>query len=575
MGFVQPDLPTVDHDEWNRLDRAGKMRPLAEHYARSGFGSPDVLVLFYVLKVALYALIGWGLVLGTPGIDGALTPSDWFRQPEAFFKMALFTMLWEVLGLGCGFGPLNGRFLPPLGTFLYWLRPGTIRLAPFRGRLPGTGGDTRTVLDVVLYAAFVIATLRALWGPMDRSEVALVVALLVIVGLRDQVVFLAARGEVYGPMAIAYLFADGDRITAAKLALLVIWWGAAVSKLNRHFPSVLAAMLANSPFWRVGGLTRRLWRDHPDDLRPSALPTVLSHIATAVEFAAPAVLLFATGGPILVIAAVLIIGFHLGILSSVPMGVPLEWNVFMIWGVITLHLGHPGFPPHPIRSPVPIAALIAVMAFFVVLGNLRPDRVSFLPSMRYYAGNWATTIWCLTDRALERIEQDVVAATMLPHRQLETVYGDADSAAVPLVMGYVFRGFHAHGPALWTLADRACPGLGDPDPEHLALDGEFIAGLALGWNFGDGHLHAEPLADALHRRCRFEPGEVRIAFLESQPIQRQQQEYRLLDAATGCFERGFIEVADLLTRQPTDADVPLHVTWSATPASPTGSGSDT
>jgi hypothetical protein len=40
----------------------------------------------------------------------------------------LYTMLFEVVGFGCGFGPLNNRFFPPMGSIIYWLRPGTIRL---------------------------------------------------------------------------------------------------------------------------------------------------------------------------------------------------------------------------------------------------------------------------------------------------------------------------------------------------------------------------------------------------------------------------------------------------------------
>ncbi len=40
-----------------------------------------------------------------------------------FEKVVLYTMLFEVVGLGCGFGPLNNRFFPPMGSILYWLRP--------------------------------------------------------------------------------------------------------------------------------------------------------------------------------------------------------------------------------------------------------------------------------------------------------------------------------------------------------------------------------------------------------------------------------------------------------------------
>ena len=34
-----------------------------------------------------------------------------------------------------------------------------------------------------------------------------------------------------------------------------------------------------------------------------------------------------------------------------------------------------------------------VLVGLPVLGNFRPDLISFLPSMRYYAGNWATSQW--------------------------------------------------------------------------------------------------------------------------------------------------------------------------------------
>ena len=39
-----------------------------------------------------------------------------------------------------------------------------------------------------------------------------------------------------------------------------------------------------------------------------------------------------------------------------------------------------------------LIALIALSGIGLpLLGNLRPDKFSFLPAMRYYAGNWATT----------------------------------------------------------------------------------------------------------------------------------------------------------------------------------------
>lgn len=557
MGFLQPNLPEVDHETWHALPRLERMRPMFRHYAEHGFGSPDVVVVMYVVKIALYIAVGWAFVLTTPGIDGFFGPSSWFRDPAFFFKFALWTMLFEVLGLGCGFGPLNLRFVPPMGAFLYWLRPGTIRLPVAAGRIPGTGGDSRSLVDVAFYAALVAALLVALVGALTRTEVAVVVVLLAVVGLRDQVIFLAARGEVYGSLAVAYLLADGDRITAAKLVMIVIWFGAAASKLNRHFPFVLATMLSNSPTWRFGGMRRHLWRDFPDDLMPSRLAAGIAHTATVVEFAVPLLLLVSGDGPVLRVAAVVMILFHLNILTSFPMGVPLEWNVFMIGGVVALFLGHPGLDPSALEQPWAVALLVGSLVAVVVLGNLVPSKVSFLPAMRYYAGNWAASFWCFRGDALDRFDRGVKKASMLPHLQLEKVYGSAEEAAVPLHMGYAFRGFHSHGRALWTLVPEAC---GPDHEDYLVLDGELVAGTSLGWNFGDGHLHGERLISALQKRCDFQPGDVRIVFVESQPFHRGTQEYRLYDAATGEFARGEVEVADLVERQPSAADVPLHPT---------------
>lgn len=556
MGFIQPDLPVVDHDEWSRLPRQERIRPMTQHFGTHGFGSPDVVVLGYVIKLVVFVTVGWAFILSTPGIDGWFAVGDWWRNYTVFYKFALFTMLWEVLGLGCGFGPLNLRFIPPMGSALYWLRPGTIRLPPFGGRIPGTAGDTRTPLDVVLYAAFLVATVVALWGAMTRAEVAVVVVLLVLVGLRDQVIFLAARAEVYGSFAIAFLFAAADQLTGAKAVMLMIWWGAAVSKINRHFPSVLAAMQSNNPFLRFGRIKERFHRGWPDDMRPGPLAAALAHSATVVELVVPTILVFSAGGTLTTVCAFIMIAFHLGIISSVPMGVPLEWNVTMIAGVVFLFLAHPGIAWSTLVAPWLIALLVVVLLAGIVAGNVRPDRVSFLIGMRYYAGNWAASLWCFRNaEALDVLDANTVTATMLPHKQLEKIYGSPQEAQIPLHMGYAFRGFHSHGKALWSLI----PEVVGPDHEsYTVMDGELIAGMVLGWNFGDGHLHDEKLAAALQKRCGFAPGDVRVIFVESEPFGKGTQAWRLFDVATGPLGSGWCDVDDLVNGQPWSDDIPLH-----------------
>lgn len=570
FGILRPGLPVVDFDEWSRGTRAEKLRPMARHWAEVGFGTPVLLHLCYVVKIGLYLLGGWLFALTTEGIDGFTAVGTWWSEPIVFQKVVLFTMLFEVVGLGCGFGPLNNRFFPPMGSILYWLRPGTIRLPPWPDRMPGTRGTRRTLFEVVLYAALLIVLLVALvsngTGPdaaLDTTvgvlpvwQIAAVLGLLAVLGLRDKTIFLAARGEVYAALAVTFLFGGADLIVGAKIVLVVIWIGAAVSKLNKHFPFVVSTMMSNSPVVRPRALKRLFFERFPDDLRPGRLSRWFAHGGTAVEMGAPLVLFFAHGGWPTAVAATALIGFHLVILTAIPMGVPLEWNVFMIFGVLTLFVAHADVGLSAVGNPVPLVLLLILLAGVVAVGNLFPRKVSFLPGMRYYAGNWDTTLWCIRPSADAKIREGIVAVAAMPAAQLQRFYGSPEAAQIPLYLGYAFRAFNTHGKALFTLAHRAMAGHDEAD--YVLTDGERICSTALGWNFGDGHLHSEQLIAALQQRCGFEPGEVRVVLLDAQPIHRQTQRYRLVDAATGEFESGSVRVADMVVRQPWDDDVPVY-----------------
>ena len=572
MGFLKQDAPVVDYEQWSKGTRAEKIVPMARHWAEVGFGTPVVLHLFYVVKILLYILGGWLFVLATKGIDGFTNVASWYAEPIVFEKVVLYTMLFEVIGLGCGFGPLNNRFFPPMGSILYWLRPNTIRLPPWPNRVPLTTGSTRTPVDALLYAALLVMLLVALFsngtGPIPALETTVgvlpmwqiwtILGLLAVLGLRDKVIFLAARGEVYASFTVAFLFAGVDMIVAAKLVCLVIWLGAATSKLNKHFPFVISTMMSNNPVFRPRFIKRKFFEHFPDDLRPGRLSRWLAHFSTAIEGLVPLVLFFSHGGWPTAIAAFVMLCFHFGILSSIPMGVPLEWNVFMMFSVLALFVGHCAGRAHGHDSPLPLLLFI-VVAGTVIVGNLAPRKVSFLPGMRYYAGNWDTTLWCVKPSAAEKIEKNIVSIASMPQAQMERYYGSPETAQMYLYMGYAFRAFNTHGRAMFTLAHRAMAGQNEDD--YVLTDGERICSTAIGWNFGDGHMHNEQLIAAMQERCHFEPGEIRILLLDAQPIHKQRQEYRLVDAATGEFERGYVKVADMVTRQPWDDTVPVHVTW--------------
>ena len=174
MGFLKPELPQIDIAEWSKGTRSEKIRPMARHWAEVGFGTPVALHLFYVVKILLYILGAWLFAVSTTdGLGGFTDVASWYAEPIVFEKVVLYTMLFEVIGLGCGFGPLNNRFFPPMGSILYWLRPDTIRLPPWPDRVPLTKGTARTPVDVALYAALLLMTFGTLFadgtGPVPRA----------------------------------------------------------------------------------------------------------------------------------------------------------------------------------------------------------------------------------------------------------------------------------------------------------------------------------------------------------------------------------------------------------------------
>jgi len=105
---------------------------------------------------------------------------------------------------------------------------------------------------------------------------------------------------------------------------------------------------------------------------------------------------------------------------------------------------------------------------------------------------------------------------------------------------------HLHGRALQQLLPLAV----DDIDAYTWRDGELVAGVVLGWNFGDGHLHSEALLEAVQRRCGFAPGELRCIFVESQPLGNPFLSWRIADAAEGQLHAGHIRVKDLLDLQP-------------------------
>ncbi len=540
--FLKPVLPPYDPLEWAKLPFAERSRMVCRAWAMQGYGTPLAIYALYAAKIAFY-VVGWAFFCSfTPGLGELGRLGEWWDRPEAFQKAIVWSLLFEILGLGCGSGPLTGRYVPPVGGALYFLRPGTTKLPLLRG-LPLVGGWRRTWLDVLLYAATLGCAVTALVTPHPGTGTFVPLAILVpVLGLLDETLFLCARGEHYWTTIVVFALAS-EFVPGAKGVHAALWFWAGVSKLNHHFPAVVGVMTSNSPFLRFQWIRRLMYRGYPDDLSPSRLAGAMGHLGTLLELGVPVLLLAGDGGPLTTVGLVLMVLLHTFITSNVPMGVPLEWNVIMVYGGFFLFGRHAG--ASVLAAAPPVLALLATMCVAVpLLGNLFPSRIPFLLAMRYYAGNWAYSVWFFRGESWRKLDRLRKSSRWI-YDQLGLLYERSTCVGV---VGKVmaFRLMHLHGRLLSRLVPKAVPRLED----YEWIDGELVAGMVLGWNFGDGHLHREELLEAVQAQCGFEEGELRCVLVESQPLGRPTLHWRIVDAKTGRLEEGHADVRELRSLQP-------------------------
>ena len=582
MGFTKPNFPPVEPAEFLQKPLMERMKLLALNWVENGYGAPTMVHTIYIAKLLFcYVLGGVAVATWTSGLPAFWHVADWWNQPIVYEKAILWTVLLEAIGVAGSWGPLAGKTKPMTGGIRFWARPGTIRLRPWR-RVPFTAGDRRTWLDVVLYLALLVSVAVPLVLPGVHSDslsaavpgntsglvnpvlIVPAMVLLVLAGLRDKVVFLAARGEQYLPAMLFFtVLPFVDMIIALKLLIVVVWVGAGFSKFGLHFSNVVPPMVSNSPAIPFKWIKRAHYRDYPNDIRPSHVASLMAHVGgTFVEVATPLILLFSPYRPLTIAAVVLMVAFHLFITSTFPLAVPLEWNILFGYAAIFLFLGFPnwnGYGVADMSSPWLTVAIVAGLLFFPVLGNLRPDLVSFLPSMRQYAGNWASAVWAFAPGAEQKLNAVKRSSTNQVDQLVAFGYEPA-WAEISMQQPIAWRTMHSQGRGLFSLLLRHLPDI----DTRTVREAEFICNTLVGFNFGDGHLHNEDLINAVQRQAGFEPGELVVAWVESQAVHSRVQHYKVIDAALGVIERGTWTVADAVSEQPwlPNGPIPTQVTWS-------------
>jgi hypothetical protein len=503
LPLMTPTPPPYDALSWEKKPFAEKVRMVCQAWALQGYGSPIGAILIYAVKVLAYLWAWTAFVRFTPGLGEVSEFGRWWSEPVAFQKAILWSLLFEISGLGCGSGPLTGRYFPPIGGVLYFWRPGTTK-RPLFPELPLVGGHRRTILDVALYVGLQVALLWALTRPA---------------------------------------------ITGAELWPVVILLPISSRPTGSPAPRRCSSRCGSGPASPSSTTTSRGGRGD-DQQQPghplragcaagctAATPTIsavaagagMAHAGTALELAVPLVLGSPTAGPARRrpgADAVL----HTFITSSVPMGVPLEWNVMVVYGGFALFWRHPERRVVRRRPParrVPGRSRSSACRSSATCGRTR-----------------SRSCWrCATTRATGPTACGCSAATATAssigspsppwiHDQLARFYDPRTAVGlVGKVIG--FRLMHLHGRALPTLLPKAVD----------APTSRTTSGSTASWSRASRSAGTSATATsttraccaAIQAQCGFEPGELRCVFVEAQPLER---------------ERGELEVADLRQRQP-------------------------
>jgi len=170
------------------------------------------------------------------------------------------------------------------------------------------------------------------------------------------------------------------------------------------------------------------------------------------------------------IGLVLMVVLHGFITSNVPMGVPLEWNVNMVYGGLFLFWKHADVSVFDVSLPVAAVVIVMGIAFPLLRKPFSvTDSVSFGHALlRRQLG--------LQRVAFPRRQPQEVGA---PHQNLGWIYDQLGlSTTRSTCVGIVgkvmaFRLMHLHGRLLSRLVPKAVSRL----DEYEWIDGEMVAGM--------------------------------------------------------------------------------------------------
>ena len=262
---ANPDLPPYPPERFLSAPFPERVRLVCRQWASQVNPTPPSVMALYWAKYLLVYIGGWAFFVSfDASYPGFLSPLEWAFTGTAFQKAVAWSIFYELAGLGCGWGPMNGRFKPPFGGFRHFLRPGTTKLPLVPGPARARRHPAHLARRRALRREPAVPAARARRARAHARAAAAERRADPADGRADKTLFLAARAEHYYVALVCIACRDGGR--ALDLGLQ--------AGLVLHL--VLGGDVEDQPSLPV--------RDHGDDEQRAVLPEVAEAAPVRVAF---------------------------------------------------------------------------------------------------------------------------------------------------------------------------------------------------------------------------------------------------------------------------------------------------
>ena len=371
-----------------------RIRVLATDWAENGFGAPRMVHTIYIVKlVFFYALGGIAVATLTSRLPAFWHVSEWWNQPIVYQKVILWTVLLETIGVAGSWGPLAGKLKPMTGGILFWARTGNDPAAAVeagavhrrrpahlvrRRALPRADGSVVVplLLPGVHSDSLSAAVPGNTSGLVNPALLIVPMVLLVLIGLRDKI-DLPGRARRAVPAGAGLLHRAAvhrhdhraqaaDRRGLGRRRLLEV----RQALRQRGAADGQQQPRRAVPVDQAGPLPRLPARHPPVPARP---PDGTRRRDLRGDHRAAGAVALRRGKPVTLAAVAVMVGFHLFIISTFPLAVPLEWNVLFGYAAVFLFAGFPNWNGYaPWNMSPPWLALVIVAGAAVLPGAGQP-----------------------------------------------------------------------------------------------------------------------------------------------------------------------------------------------------------